>query len=778
MKLIPLLLMSLQVTPSLAAEPLTLWYRQPAKEWVEALPVGNGRVAAMVFGGAAEERIQFNEHTVWTGGPHDYQHPGAVKSLGQIRELLFAGKQKEAETLAMAEFMSIPLGQMSYQAFGDLLLSSPVADVTEYRRELNLDTAVSAVSFVSNGVTYRREVFASFPAKAIIVRLTASKPGSLTFLARLKSAHAGAAITAVGADGLSMAGAVQKSEIRFEARLLVLAQKGKTAVRDGAVAVDGADSATLILTGATNFKNWRDVSGDPKPLNEAVITAARAKGYPALLKEHLADHQRLFRRVALDLGASAAAAQPTDKRIEAFAGGGDPQLVTLLFQYGRYLMIGSSREGGQPANLQGIWNGSNTPPWDSKYTCNINTEMNYWPVEVTNLSECHTPLFDALKDLSVSGALTAKEHYGARGWVVHHNFDLWRGSAPINHANHGIWETGGAWMAHHLWEHYLFTGDKTFLRETAYPLMKGAAIFFSDAMVKDPQRGWLISGPSNSPEQGGLVMGPTMDHQIIRSLFGLVIAAGEVLDVDADLRKELTEKRAQIAPNQIGRLGQLQEWLQDTDDPDNKHRHVSHLWGVYPGNDITAYGSPDLFRAATKSLEFRGDAATGWSMGWKVNLWARFLDGDHSYLILRNLLTPVGATRGAGGVYPNLFDAHPPFQIDGNFGATAGIAEMLLQSHDPNATPLGLTAVQKGEAAFLHLLPALPSALSDGSVSGLKARGGLEVALTWKAGALEHATIRAARSLPVTVLYKGKKVTLDARAGKTYRLNSSLTVSR
>jgi alpha-L-fucosidase 2 len=778
MKLIPLILFSLQVTPAVAADPLTLWYRQPAKEWVEALPVGNGHVAAMVFGGPAEERIQFNEHTVWTGGPHDYQHPGAVKSLGQIRELLFAGKQKEAETLAMSEFMSIPLGQMSYQAFGDLLLSSPGADVTDYRRELNLDTAVSAVSFVSNGVTYRREVFASFPAKAIIVRVTASKPGSLTFQARLKSAHAGADVSAVGSDGLSMAGAVQKSEIRFEARLLVLAQKGKTAIRDGAVAVDGADSATLILTGATNFKNWRDVSGDPRPLNEAVIAAARGKGYTALLKEHQADHQRLFRRVALDLGTSGAAAQPTDERIKAFAGGGDPQLVTLLFQYGRYLMIGSSREGGQPANLQGIWNGSNAPPWDSKYTCNINTEMNYWPVEVTNLSECHTPLFDALKDLSVSGALTAKEHYGARGWVVHHNFDLWRGSAPINHANHGIWETGGAWMAHHLWEHYLFTGDKTFLRETAYPLMKGAAMFFNDAMVKDPQRGWLISGPSNSPEQGGLVMGPTMDHQIIRSLFGLVIAAGEVLDVDADLRKELTEKRAQIAPNQIGRLGQLQEWLQDTDDPDNKHRHVSHLWGVYPGNDITAYGSPELFRAATKSLEFRGDAATGWSMGWKVNLWARFLDGDHSYLILRNLLTPVGATRGAGGVYPNLFDAHPPFQIDGNFGATAGIAEMLLQSHDPNATPLGLTAVQKGEAAFLHLLPALPSALSDGSVSGLKARGGLEVALTWKAGALEHATIRATRSLPVTILYKGKKATLDARAGKTYRFNSSLAVSR
>lgn len=760
-----------------AAEPLSLWYRQPAAKWVEALPVGNGRMGAMVFGGVAEDRIQFNEHTVWSGGPHEYQHPGAYKYLGQIRELLLQGRKKEAEDLAMKEFMSIPLGQKEYQAFGDLLLNFPgvrESEIAGYRRELNLDTATTTVEYSYKDLGFKREVFASFPARAIIVRLTAGAPRSLTFHATLKSAHGGAGTKAVAGNELSMAGQVKDSEIRFEARLLVLTHGGKTASHEGIIEVEGADSATLILSGATNFRNWQDVSGDPKPQNDAVLSALRDRPFDTIRKEHETDHQHLFRCVTLDLGATPAAAQPTDKRIEAFAAGNDPQLVTLLFQYGRYLMIGSSREGGQPANLQGIWNDRNDPPWGSKYTCNINTEMNYWPVEETNLSECHAPLFAAMKELAASGAKTAREHYQARGWVVHHNFDLWRGSAPINHSNHGIWQTGGAWMVHHLWEHYLFTGDRTFLRDTAYPLMKGAALFFTDAMVKDPSRGWLISGPSNSPEQGGLVMGPTMDHQIIRSLFGLVIAASEILDTDASLRRRLTEMRAQIAPNQIGKYGQLQEWLEDKDDPNNKHRHVSHLWGVYPGSDITAYGSPDLFGAAKKSLEFRGDAATGWSMGWKVNLWARFLDGEHSYRILQNLLKPIGTVKDAGGVYPNLFDAHPPFQIDGNFGATAGIAEMLLQSHDPNAKPLGLTDVQKGQAAYLHLLPALPPAFLDGKVSGLRARGGFEVALTWNNGGLRQADIRASQSMRVKVRYAGREIFMMARAGEVYHLNSEL----
>ena len=761
-----------------AASPLSLWYRQPAARWVEALPVGNGRMGAMVFGGVAEDRIQFNEHTVWSGGPHEYQHPGAYKYLGQIRELLFQGRQKEAEDLAMKEFMSIPLGQKEYQAFGDLLLNFPGvrdAEVTNYRRALDLDTATATTEYTYGDFGYKREVFASFPGRAIVVRLTAGEPRRISFRATLKSIHEHAATKTVAPNELSMAGRVKDSEIRFEARLLVLTHGGNvTASPEGVVSVEGADTATLILTGATNFKNWQDVSGDPKPLNDAVLAALRDKPFDDIRKEHVADYQRLFRRVTLDLGSTPAATEPTDKRIRDFASGNDPQLVTLLFQYGRYLMIGSSREGGQPANLQGIWNDRNDPPWGSKYTCNINTEMNYWPVEETNLAECHMPLFAALKELAVSGAKTAQEHYQARGWVVHHNFDLWRGSAPINHSNHGIWQTGGAWMAHHLWEHYLFTGDKTFLRDTAYPLLRGSALFFTDSMVKGPKRGWLISGPSNSPEQGGLVMGPTMDHQIIRSLYGIVIAASEILDTDAGFRQKLTQMRAQIAPNQIGKYGQLQEWLEDVDDPNNKHRHVSHLWGVFPGADITAYGSPDLFAAARKSLEFRGDAATGWSMGWKVNLWARFLDGEHAYRILQNLLRPIGTVKDAGGVYPNLFDAHPPFQIDGNFGATAGIAEMLLQSHDPTARPLDLTDTQKGEAGYLHLLPALPPQLPDGSVSGLRARGGFEVALSWSNGRLRQADIRATRSMRLKVRYAGQEISMMARAGKVYHLNSQL----
>jgi alpha-L-fucosidase 2 len=422
-----------------------------------------------------------------------------------------------------------------------------------------------------------------------------------------------------------------------------------------------------------------------------------------------------------------------------------------------------------------LWNDSNRPPWDSKYTCNINTEMNYWPVEVANLAECHLPLFEATKELAAFGALTAKEHYSARGWVLHHNFDLWRGTAPINASNHGIWQTGGAWIAQHLWEHYLFGGDREFLRNTAYPLMKGAALFFVDSMVKDPKTGWLITGPGNSPEQGGLVMGPAMDHQIVRGLFGAVIAASQILDTDAGLRAQLADLRKRIAPNQVGRYGQLQEWLEDKDDPRNQHRHVSHLWGVYPGGEITVYGTPDLFAAARKSLEYRGDAATGWSMGWKLNLWARFLDGDHAYRILRNLIQPAGDKKA--GVYPNLFDAHPPFQIDGNFGATAGIAEMLLQSQDPYATPTGLTGVQSGKAAILHLLPALPSALATGKVTGLRARGGFEVDLAWQDGKLASAVIRAAQSKPLRVRYAGREITVQAKAGAVYRFGPDLRAS-
>ncbi len=738
--------------------------------------MGNGRLGAMVFGGATSERIQFNEDTVWTGGPHEYQHPGAVQYLTQIRDLLFAGKQKEAEALATNHFMSEPIGQKEYQAFGDLLVDLPAGRVTRYRRELNLDTAISSVEYRQHGIRFRREVFASGPAQAIIVRFTAGKPGSITFTAALRPAHDGASVQASGANGLSLTGSVANSDVRFEARLLGANQGGSLTVQDGRLSVKNADSATLILAGATNFVNYRDVTGDPESRNSATLDRIRAESYDALRAEHIMDYQRLFRRVTLDLGTSRAASLPTDERIGKFATGKDPDLVTLLFQYGRYLLISSSNHGGQPANLQGLWNDLNKPPWGSKYTCNINTEMNYWPAEPANLAETHEPLFRALQDLRESGSLTAKAQYGARGWVLHHNFDLWRGTAPINASNHGIWVTGGAWLSHHLWEHYLFSGDTEFLKTTAYPILRDSALFFVDYLVEDPRTGRLISGPSNSPEQGGLVMGPSMDHEIIRSLFGIVIAASETLGTDADLRKTLIDMRARIAPSQIGQYGQLQEWLEDKDDPANKHRHVSHLWAVFPGADITAYGSPDLFAAARKSLEFRGDAATGWSMGWKVNLWARFLDGEHAYRILTNLIKPATTKQQQGGLYPNLFDAHPPFQIDGNFGATSGIVEMLLQSHDPYAKPLGLTDVQAGRAASLNLLPALPSAFANGSVTGLRARGGFEVDLTWKNGRLTQATFHAHENKPTTIRYAGHEKQFQAESGQTYHVGPDLQI--
>ena len=766
--LVALLVLLLASFPSnCSGGDLRLWYTQPADAWVEALPVGNGSMGAMVYGTVAREHIQFNEDTLWTGKPRDYSHPGASKHLSEIRRLLLSGKQREAERLAQKEFMSVPLHQERYQAFGDLWIEfDNESEVNDYHRELDLETGISTVSYVQDGVTYKRQTFASHPDGVIVVHLSASQPGSLSCQARLSTPHKESS-TSLTNEGktLVLSGRPSsydgyehhESVLRFESRLKLYEHDGELRSEGGKVRIENATSATFILTAKTSFVSFEDVSADPSQACIAALEAVKSP-YEELRQRHIQDHQSLFNRVSINLGSTEQANKPTDIRIEEFRESSDPQLLMLLYQYGRYLMIASSRPGSQPANLQGLWNDSLTPAWESKYTLNINAEMNYWPAEMANLSECHEPFLQLVKDCAKSGAKVAKCHYDCRGWVAHHNTDLWRGAAPINASNHGIWVTGGAWISQHLWWHYEFTQDEEFLRTEAYPVLKEASLFFVDFLMEDPRndKGWLISGPSNSPEQGGLVMGPTMDHQIIRNLFRNTISASEFLSVDKEFRDELIKLHDQIAPNQIGKHGQLQEWLEDVDLPENKHRHISHLWGLHPGSEITKEETPDLFEAAKKSLEMRGDGATGWSMGWKVNCWARLKDGDHAYLLLRNLLTPSnsqGTTYGGAGagVYPNLFDAHPPFQIDGNFGAVAGITEMLVQSHRRT----------KEGVVIIDLLPAIPAAFPTGSITGIRTRDGFEVDVHWQDGKLTKATIQSSAGKPCVIQYPGGVKALD-----------------
>jgi len=741
---------------------LKLWYNKPAEQWVEALPVGCGRLGAMVFGKVQNERIQFNEDTLWTGGPHEYHRKSAVKQLDKIRQLLFDDKQEQAENHAFKYFMGNPKRQKAYQPCGDLYLFFPEhQNITNYHRELNLDTGIATTTYQVDGVTYTRETFASYPAQAIIVRLSANKPGQLTFTATLSSPHARVEHHVLEDAQVSLTGKVARYPMAFEARLFTRVNNGYIAAGDDALFIQEADTVTLILTVATNFQNFRKLDADPTKRCDQVIRTLQNKTYDDLLEEHLQDHQSLFRRVSLHLGN--AIDEPLDQRLTNLPERDDPHLLALYYQYGRYLLIASSRTGSQPANLQGIWNDQLEPPWDSKWTVNINTEMNYWPAESCNLSPCHEPLFDMLEDIAKSGQKTARSHYGCRGWVLHHNTDLWRGTAPINASNHGIWPTGGAWLCQHLWWHYEYTKDRDFLRNRAYPLMKGAAQFFVDHLIEDPRTGHLISTPSNSPENGGLVAGPTMDHQIIRDLFTNCIEASTTLRIDNQFRKTLIAKRKRIAPNQIGHLGQLQEWLEDKDDPENTHRHVSHLWGLHPGKEITPEKTPDLFEAAKKSLEFRTDEGTGWSMGWKINFWARFREGDRAYKLLQRQLRLVSETNtktSGGGTYPNLFDAHPPFQIDGNFGATAGIAELLLQNHTGD----------------IHLLPALPSAWATGKIEGLRARGGIEIDIAWQKGHLKEVILYATKTGIQTIRYRDKFLKIKAQAKQAYVIDHNLQI--
>lgn len=935
------------------SQDLKLWYNKPAEKWTDALPIGNGTLGAMIYGGVNSDKIQFNEQTLWSGSPRKYQRDGAAAYLSQIRSLLFAGKQAEAEALAEKHFMgkksnedtypadsaawfnkmrtingqqqtsfqdgtwkmmqlpteqgweklpglegldgavwfrttfevpadwkgkdlvlslgrirdidftyingkqvgttsgtayrkyAIPVASLhagtntlavqvfnfndkggltsaarelmiypvgsqispaksgtsngamtsltdakgntiqplklagtwkywiqdanppaypSYQAeylpFGDLILNFKTSSqVTGYRRDLDISKALATTIYTSNGISFTREYLASDPARAIIIHLKASKPGQINVDALLQTPHKLFSVRQINANTIALDLKMQKGVLKAVSYLIVKALRGTVKVINNHISITKADDVTLYLTAATSFKNYQDVSGNPDEICKQALQAINTNSYTQLKAGSIKDYQQYFNTFSVNLGQSKIDL-PTDERIKNYSVASDPGLLSLYMQYGRYLLISCSRPDSKlPANLQGIWNDQMVPSWGSKFTTNINLQMNYWPAEELNLGPCEKPLFKMIGQLAVTGAQTAKIHYDAPGWILHHNTDIWLGTAPINASNHGIWQGGAAWLCHQLWEHYLYSLDADFLKKY-YPDIKGAAAFFVSTLVKDPATGFLISTPSNSPEHGGLVAGPTMDRQIIRDLFKNCISASEVLKTDEAFRKILQEKYAQIAPNKIGKFGQLQEWMEDKDDTADTHRHVSHLWGVYPGTDITWDGTPQVMKAAEKSFQYRGDDGTGWSLAWKVNLMARFKQGDHAMLLVNKLLSVAenGSAKERGGVYHNLFDAHPPFQIDGNFGGAAGIAEMLLQS----------------QAGYIDLLPALPSSLPEGELKGICARGNFVLNIAWKEGKLTHVQVTSKSGGNCILRYGDRHTELKTQAGKTYSMNGLL----